>query len=124
MLIRLVSKGKKILVALVLDYLKNRFWGYKSGKTQSGKNVFGNFIPKPNSAYFSIYYILFLEQITQSYHRKKTFWGIFGSFSIKTMCSASSIGVVLVQSYKHSKVSDTEIQVRCCYDFFQKKNSS
>jgi hypothetical protein len=48
---------------------KKHFLGYKSGKTQSGQNCFANFISNQNSMYFSVYYLLFLEQVSQTFGR-------------------------------------------------------
>ena len=90
---------------------KKCFLDYKSGKTQSGQNKFANFISNKNSVYFSVYYLLFLDQISQSYRcPKESFLGLFWStFSMGMLVRAS-------QNY------DTKTLVICYNDlFFEKK---
>ena len=81
---------------------KRRFLGFKSGKTQSGRNNFANFILKKKSVYFPVYHLLFLKQLSQSYHcPKKAFLGLFSSFSVTTMFHLfhwCDCGVILISN--------------------------
>ena len=86
----------------IAEWEKRRFFGFKSGKTQSGQNNFANFILKKKSVYFSVYHLLFLEQLSQSYHcPKKAFFGLFWSFSVTPMFHLyhwCDLGVILISN--------------------------
>ena len=96
--------------------------GFKSGKTQSGENIFANFIFKKKSVYFSVYHLLFLKQLSQSYHcPKKAFSGLFWSFSVTTMfhlfyrCDS---GVILV---KYQSIIILQSKIDAAINFFGEK---